>query len=167
LRFGRWDPVHVHSRTLLDLAGVVHRRALERVCDQAGVLRLLDYSAMDETLSRARGRASVRKLRAILGAGGIGGQIPRSELEERFLAPCRAARLPRPAVNAWITVAGEAMEVDFVWYGQQVIVETDGLGTHGTRQAFKRDRRRDQVLRLAGWQVIRFTWDDVTKEPSM
>jgi hypothetical protein len=129
------------------------------------VLRLLDCSAIDEALSRARGRAGVRKLRAILGAGGIGDQIPRSELEERFLALCRHARLPRPAVNAWITAASEAMQADFVWHKQRVIVETDGFRTHGTRRAFQRDRRRDQLLRLAGWQVIRFTWDDVTKEP--
>jgi very-short-patch-repair endonuclease len=62
-------------------------------------------------------------------------------------------------------MAGEAMEVDFAWHEQRVIVETDGFRTHGTRRAFQRDRRRDQLLTLAGWQVIRFTWDQVTKEP--
>jgi very-short-patch-repair endonuclease len=86
-------------------------------------------------------------------------------LEERFLALCRRARLPRPEVNARITVSGEAMQVDFVWRTQRVIVETDGFRTHGTRQAIQRDRRRDQLLTLAGWQVIRFTWDEVTNEP--
>ena len=64
-----------------------------------------------------------------------------------------------------MAVAGEEMQVDFVWHEQRVIVETDGFGTHGTRQAFQRDRRRDQLLTLAGWRVIRFTWDQVTNEP--
>jgi very-short-patch-repair endonuclease len=67
-------------------------------------------------------------------------------------------------VNEWVAVAGEEMQVDFVWHGHRVIVETDGFGTHSSRQAFQRDRRRDQVLSLANWQVVRFTWDEVTKE---
>jgi very-short-patch-repair endonuclease len=68
-------------------------------------------------------------------------------------------------VNAWITVGGEEMQVDFLWRKQRVIAETDGFRTHGTRQAFQRDRRRDQLLALAGWRVVRFTWDQVTKLP--
>jgi very-short-patch-repair endonuclease len=62
-------------------------------------------------------------------------------------------------------VEGEEMEVDFVWRKHRVVVEVDGFRTHGTRQAFQRDRRRDQLLTLAGWEVIRFTWDEVTWEP--
>ena len=57
------------------------------------------------------------------------------------------------------------MEVDFLWRKHRLVVEVDGFGTHGTRQAFQRDRRRDQLLTLAGWQVIRFTWDEITTEP--
>jgi hypothetical protein len=73
------------ARTLLDLAGVVHRHVLERACDQAEVLRLLDWAAMDEVLSRARGRAGVRKLRDVLEAGHEGEDVTRSALEDRFL----------------------------------------------------------------------------------
>jgi very-short-patch-repair endonuclease len=64
-----------------------------------------------------------------------------------------------------MTVAGQETEVDFLWRNQRVVVEVDGFVTHGTRRAFQRDRRRDQLLSLAGWQVIRFTWDEVTKVP--
>ena len=152
------------ARTLLDLAGVLHRRALERACDQAEVLQLLDRAAMDEVLSRARGRAGVRKLCAALETGHVGENVPRAELEERFLLLCRGADLPPPQVNVSMTVAGDEMQVDFVWHQQRVIVETDGFRTHATQWAFQRDRRRDQLLALAGWQVIRFTWDEVTKD---
>jgi len=44
-------------------------------------------------------------------------------------------------------------------------VETDGWQSHGTRKAFENDRRRDRRLRLAGWDVVRFTWRDVEREP--
>ena len=43
--------------------------------------------------------------------------------------------------------------------------QTDGWGSHGTRQAFENDRRRDRLLSLAGWTVVRFTWRDVEREP--
>ncbi len=64
-----------------------------------------------------------------------------------------------------MTLGGEETEVDFLWRKPRVVAEVDGFGTHGTRQAFQRDHRRDQMLRLGGWEVVRFTWDDVTKEP--
>ena len=44
-------------------------------------------------------------------------------------------------------------------------METDGWGSHGTRQAFENDRRRDRRLSVAGWTVVRFTWRDVEREP--
>ena len=154
------------ARTLLDLAGVVPPRVLERACDQAEVLRLLDWAAMEDLLSRARGHAGVRKLRAVLETGHVGRDITRTELEQRFLPLCRGADLPPPEVNAWMALAREEMQVDFLWRRHRVIVEVDGFATHRTRQAFQRDRRRDQLLTLAGWRVIRFTWDDVTKDPA-
>ncbi len=152
-------------RTLVDLATVVSRPVLERACDQAEILRLVDWSAVDELLARASGHAGARRLRAVLGAGVVGDEVLLSELERRFLALCRRECLPSPAVNQWLALAGEEMQVDFVFHGPRVVVETDGFRTHGTRQAFHRDRRRDRLLGLAGWRVIRFTWDDVTHDP--
>jgi hypothetical protein len=151
-------------RTLLDLAAVVPRPVLEKACDQAEVERLLDWAAVKEALARARGRAGIRLLRAVLEVGHHGDDLPRSELERRFLALCRRAGLPVPAVNQWLAVAGEEVQVDFVWHTHGVIVETDGFRTHGTHRAFREDRRRDRLLALAGWRVVRFTWDDLTSD---
>jgi very-short-patch-repair endonuclease len=68
-------------------------------------------------------------------------------------------------VNEWLTISGEEMQVDFVWYEPQLVVETDGFRTHGTRHAFRRDRSRDRLLSLAGWRVVRYTWHEITEEP--
>jgi len=77
----------------------------------------------------------------------------RSELEHRFLELCRAAGLPRPAVNA--VIAG--YEVDALWPSARVVVELDGYAFHRTREAFERDRVRDGALQLAGYRVLRVT----------
>ena len=76
--------------------------------------------------------------------------------------------MPDPEVNAWIVVPDcePAMRVDFVWRAQRLAVETDGRATHGTRQAFERDRRRDQRLTVAGWRPVRVTWRKLTRSPA-
>jgi Protein of unknown function (DUF559)/Transcriptional regulator, AbiEi antitoxin len=154
------------ARTLVDLADVLNRRGVERAINQAEVLQVFDLHALDDVLERNNGRRGVGVLRAVLAAYDDPA-ITRSELEERFLAICRAASLPSPAVNAWITLDdGVAYMADFMWREQRLIVETDGWNSHGTRRAFEDDRRRDRLLRLAGWEVVRFTWREVVEEPA-
>jgi Protein of unknown function (DUF559) len=139
---------------------------VERAINQAEVLQVFDLHALDDVLERNNGRRGVGVLRAVLAAYDDPA-ITRSELEERFLAICRAASLPSPAVNVWITLDdGVAYMADFMWREQRLIVETDGWNSHGTRLAFEDDRRRDRLLRLAGWEVVRFTWREVVEEPA-
>jgi very-short-patch-repair endonuclease len=33
--------------------------------------------------------------------------------------------------------------------------------------AFDTDRHRDNQAQLAGWRVLRFSWRDITEDPSM
>jgi very-short-patch-repair endonuclease len=161
----RGVPCTTVARTLLDLAAVVPRRVLERACDQAEILRLVDWAAMHELLAAATGRRGIRPLRAVLGTSDAGDAVPHSELERKFLALCRRAALPSPAVNVWLAIDGEEIQLDFVWHAQRVVVETDGFRIHGTRRAFHVDRRRDRLLGLAGWDVVRFTWEDLASAP--
>lgn len=153
------------ARTLLDLAEVVDRRGIAKAIDRAEALGVFDLRAVEDVLSRADGRRGARVLREVL-AEYAGPALTETELEERFLAMCRAAGLPTPEVNAWVTLDdGVAYKIDFLWRAERLAVETDGWETHGTRRAFESDRRRDRSLRLAGWEVIRFTWRDVEREP--
>lgn len=152
------------ARTLLDLAGVLDRQALQRAIAEAEVQRVFDRAAVEEVLCRARGRRSARLLQAALAAYDPGAERSRSDTERRLLEICRAAGLPRPLVNAPIELDGERVEADFVWPRQRLVVETDGWRTHGTRRAFERDRRRDRRLLLARWRVVRFSARQVSDD---
>jgi very-short-patch-repair endonuclease len=55
-------------------------------------------------------------------------------------------------------------ELDFYWKTRRVAVEVDGFGPHSSRRAFVSDRRRDMALAAAGIQVIRVSYDQLTKE---
>ena len=53
--------------------------------------------------------------------------------------------------------------MDFVWRDARLIVEVDGYRYHRSPSQFESDRERDVMLVLAGWQVLRFTWTQLTR----
>jgi Transcriptional regulator, AbiEi antitoxin/Protein of unknown function (DUF559) len=158
-------PCTTVARTLLDLADVIDRRGVERAIDQAEVLRLFDLRAVEEVLARSNGRRGAPVLRSVL-AGYHGPTLTDEELEERFFALCRRAGIAQPEVNVWIALEDGAVKADFLWRAERLVIETDGWGSHGTRRAFERDRRRDRRLRLAGYETFRFTWRELVDEPA-
>jgi very-short-patch-repair endonuclease len=143
------------ARTLLDLAPHVTPALLERLVEEAQVLRLVTRRQLE-----ARSGRGAPALRAALAAHDQPSMI-RSEAERRLLALVRAAGLPHPEANAY--VAGK--EVDLLWRAERVIVEMDSWDFHSSRAAFERDRARDQELTALGFAVIRVTWRQIVSEP--
>ncbi len=160
-------PCTTIARTLLDLAAVLPRRAIERATDQAEIAGTFDLAALTDQLHRHPRHRGARGLRAVLDGHAIGQTATVNEFEEAFLAIARRAGLPDPEVNAWLVLPdGEpAIRVDFLWRAQRLAVETDGRRTHGTRLAFERDRRRDQRLTVAKLRPIRVTRRQVFGRP--
>lgn len=70
-----------------------------------------------------------------------------------------------PRFNAWITVGDKSFRADCHWPGTRQIVELDGWQAHGTRSAFREDRMRDRILRVAGYSATRITWGQLDDEP--
>jgi hypothetical protein len=152
------------ARTAVDLAEIVGR-SVERYLEQAEIQHRFDLATLQSQLSRHPTRRGVGVVAAIL-AELVEPRLTRSELEEGFLALVREAGLPVPEVNARLTLTdGSVIEVDFLFRSARLIVETDGRATHATRWAFEQDRRRDQLLRLSGFTVIRFTYTQVVNRP--
>ena len=85
-----------------------------------------------------------------------------SELERLFLRLCRRHRLPEPEVNARV---GPYLP-DFLWPGARLIAEADGYAFHRGRANFEHDRRRAADLAASGYEVLRFTWQQVEEEPA-
>jgi hypothetical protein len=152
-------PVTTVARTLLDLADVLPQRGVERAVDQAERLRLFDLRAVDDVLSHANGRRGAARLVAAIAAEPA---FTRSYLEELFLAICRSAGVPHPESN-YQTLG---VEIDFCWPERQLAAEVDSWTDHHTRRALTRDASKARVLTLAGWRVVRFTYDEVAYRPA-
>jgi very-short-patch-repair endonuclease len=144
------------ARTLLDIAPLIHERALEKAIERAEIQEVYDHRAIVSLLGRARGQPGTRRLADVLGIGRPGCTVTNSSLEELMLGLCRRWNLPQPEVNAELLLGGQRAQVDFLWREQRVVIEVDGFKYHRTRAAFRRDRRRDRLLELEGYGHARF-----------
>jgi hypothetical protein len=153
------------ARTLLDLAAVVSPRELRNAVTQAEVERVFDLASMRELIERSARRRGVARLRLAIAQHDPRDERTRGRLERRFLEFCRQSSLPLPAVNVPLVIGGIPLEADFLWRDACLIVEADDRYSHLTVTAFEKDRRRDQRLSAAGWQVIRCTWRQVWDDP--
>jgi very-short-patch-repair endonuclease len=145
----RGIPITTPARTIVDLSRSLAGRALEQVVDRADQRGLIDFDHLRQ--------ANPASLRAVLQS--YRPAPTRSELEERFLRLCDDHGIPRPETNTRI----EGLEVDFVWRDRRLIVEVDGYAYHRSPASFERDRERDVTLKIAGWDVLRFTWGQIER----
>jgi hypothetical protein len=156
-------PITTIARTLLDLAATVQSHRLERALAQAERLQVYDHRAIIDVIARSNGH---RGRGALARATAQEPKLTRSEIEARFLALVRKAGLPDPQANSPLDAPDHPGIVpDFYFPTHRLVVETDGWGSHGTKAAFKSDRRKDAALTAAGYRVMRFTYDDVVYEP--
>ena len=160
-------PVTTVPRTIFDLAATEPEDTIRSMLREAEYRRLYDRLSLRDLVDRYPKRRGVRKVRAALErlkdepAG-----RKRSPLEERFAPFLRRHRLPLPRFNDWILVGGKRYQVDCHWPGTHEIVELDGWEGHRTRTAFREDRTRDRILRVAGYSVTRITWNQLDDEPT-
>ena len=142
---------HLEPREIRDHNGL-------RLTSPGRTLRDLASLLDPATLERATNEAEVRNLIPRRPAA----RPTRSRAERKLLALLERAGLPPTATNA--RVAG--YEADVLYERQRVVVEFDSSTFHATRSAVEHDRRKDAALRLAGYQVLRFTWGRSPTAPS-
>jgi hypothetical protein len=154
-------PITTPARTLLDLAAAGLRdRPLEAALDAAEITGVLDFAELRALLARHQGRPGTRSLKAQLSR--YGGPVDtRSRLERLVYELCDDHGLPRPLVNTVI----EGKVRDFYWPHCRLVVEADSYRWHRSPSALNDDRERDVLLTLAGYRVLRFTWEQVTERP--
>jgi very-short-patch-repair endonuclease len=154
-------PTTTVARTLLDLSPHLRPRAMEDAIAHANRLELFDLLAIRRCLDehpRQHGAPALQRLLDTLAGNDVADL--RSMLEILLLQLCDDHRLREPVPNAQI----EGFMVDFCWPAKKLIIEADSYTYHSMPSAFERDRERDQQLTLAGYTVVRFTYNQVTRQ---
>jgi very-short-patch-repair endonuclease len=153
-------PTTTLDQTLLDLARTEPPDTLERALNEARAQGLTTNRRLLSLAESSATKPGAKNLRAVLHGNDTG--FTRSRAERELHRLIDGAGLPRPERNVHV----EGRERDAVWRKQRLVVEVDGYASHGTREAFERDRERDAELAARGWRVVRVTWRQLTGEPT-
>ncbi|HVL91095.1 MAG TPA: type IV toxin-antitoxin system AbiEi family antitoxin domain-containing protein [Actinomycetota bacterium] len=162
----RLGPIPVTSavRTFIDICATVSGARIEAALDDAIRRGLLTAQRLVRRIDvLGRGRAGIRALRELALDRATLETVPQTVLESIMLSLVRAAGLPDPclqhSIGRWFA--------DFAYPDARLVVEVDGFRWHGAdRGRWQSDLARQNELIAAGWRVVRFTWDDVTRRPA-
>jgi hypothetical protein len=155
-------PTTTAARTAIDLARTLPFRAGVVAVDSALHSRLASVTELESVLavcSRWRGAAIAAEV--ISFADGRS----ESPLESIARVVFRDCGLPAPKLQALIGTAEDVARVDFFWDEFRTIVEVDGAVKYADPQRAQAQLKRDSWLRSLGYEVVHFTWDEITTMP--
>lgn len=150
------------ARTALDVTCRASRLTSLVAVDAAlrmGV-RYDDLWAARHSLNGFRGAA---KLNWVIANGNALSESPNESVSR---AAILNAGLPAPALQS--PVLGEdgiTYFADFYWHDRRLIGEADGALKYDEPGSLFREKRREDALRAAGYEVVRWTWSDVYPRP--
>jgi len=93
---------------------------------------------------------------------------PRSEsaLESLGRVRCHEQGLPPPELQVWLGDGHECIaRVDHYWAQHGTVAEADGAVKYTSVADLYAEKRREDRLREAGYEVVRYTWDDALHRP--
>jgi very-short-patch-repair endonuclease len=151
------------ARTVVDLARTCSFRDGVVVADAAlrtGQTSLPEISSVICDCARWPG---VRRARAV---AAFSDRRAESALESLGRVVFREYRLPAPELQVWVGgdlgVVGRA---DYFWPRYRTIAEADGAIKYADPRQAMRQLDRDARLRDAGFEVVHFTWQEITLTP--
>ncbi|MED5810811.1 type IV toxin-antitoxin system AbiEi family antitoxin domain-containing protein [Mycolicibacterium sp. 050232] len=160
----------------LDPRDVVERRGLrvtalpltvvEAAAGRGGGAKLMDTALQRHTELRELWRAHVRNkgrhgspaARILLIAAADGA---RSAAERLLIKLLKEAGITGWKANYRL---GRYV-IDVAFPAATLAIETDGWAFHSDQEDFQKDRVKQNEIALMGWQVLRFTWLDLTEYP--
>ena len=178
-------PVTSVGRTVLDLA--LQLRPPQAIAIlYVGVRRLtleanrgVDVrQAVQSTVARAAAAAHLAQILGQMsgrrGAVGLSRLLPfaepasESHLESLSRWQMHRGNLAPPRCGVPVTGDdGKTYWADFVWTDARVIGEADGEAKYASRGDLIAEKRRQQSLERAGWDVIRWNWFDAVVQPAI
>ncbi|MBA0126381.1 type IV toxin-antitoxin system AbiEi family antitoxin domain-containing protein [Haloechinothrix sp. YIM 98757] len=166
--------------------GVPITSAARTVVDLARTRSFADGVVAADSALR-KGLVSIAQLRALLGecstwsgttrarrVVGFADPLAESVLESLSRIAIHEQNLPAPRTQ--VTLGddhGPRCRVDFLWDDVRVVGEADGLGKYepgygrSARDVLRAEKRRDEWLADAGYEVLRWGWEDANDPPRL
>jgi Protein of unknown function (DUF559) len=154
-------PATTEARTAIDLLATSSWSDARDLWAWLATRRRLALDDVRRAADRRHGQHGTPQLRRLVKASAAGSLSAGEDLMHELLL---VAGIGGWVANAPVVVDGRVIAVaDLLFAASRVIVEVDGWRGHSGRQAFQRDRTRQNALVLAGYLVLRVTWQDLTQ----
>ena len=92
---------------------------------------------------------------------------PWSGGERQLQALLRRHRITGWVANAELVIEGRRYFPDVLFEAARLVLEFDGYAVHSTPEVFESDRLRQNILMLAGYGILRYTWKQLNDEPDV
>ena len=162
----RGIPATSPARTVVDLGAVLPFERVDRATDSIWQRRLATGEEVWACIERldTPGRPWVHAAK-VAAARRMGVDLGPNRFEERLLRLAQRAGLPslQPQVEVRAANGSFIGRVDWLVPALGLILECDSFEWHGAWHRRVRDLRRDRRLVAAGYTVLRFSWEDVTR----
>lgn len=159
-------PITSPEKSLLDLAGFVPERVLQKAARSAVRKGVTTPGKMDEAIGLYGGRGvkGTRAFRRVVAFVADDQSASVSEIDLRLIV--MDAPVPTPVQQLQVKLPdGSHAYPDFAWPDRMRIVEADGFEAHGTPEQLQHDLRRQNQLMDLGWEIRRFTATDIREKP--
>jgi Protein of unknown function (DUF559) len=156
-------PVTSVERTVVDLARSLPFAAGVVTADSALYNRKTTAARLYRMVGECRRWPGIARATEVVDFSHPGAESP---LESISRVAFRDGGLPPPVLQAWVIGSrGPIGRVDFFWEEQRTIAEADGAMKYANPDLARKQLRRDTELREQGYEVVHFTWRDITARP--
>ena len=156
-------PVTSVARTVVDLARSCPFPAGVVVADSALHTGQTTKAELESVIMACARWPGLRAARRVAGFSDARSESP---LESLSRVAFRDQGLPPPDLQVWvgddIDMIGRA---DFLWRDHHTIAEADGAIKYADPSRAMAQLERDKRLREAGFEVVHFTWQEITRMP--
>ena len=160
----RGVPLTSVPRTVIDLARTLPFAEGVAVADSALNARLTSRAELGAVIAdcpRWPGLQRARQVTAFSDAR------PESVLESLSRAAFHQLGLPPPDLQVWVGDDDDVIgRVDFLWRRYRTVGEADGALKYQNPARARAQLERDARLRAAGYEVVHFTWPEITRVPA-
>lgn len=150
------------ARTLLDLATVLHPKALRGAARRAQANHRVSMRQLLEVIERSNGHRGVGALRAAIADGPA---PTRSKLENLLLDLLDRGGIDRPEMNARLRFGAITIIPDCIWRDRRVAIEADSERWHEHKLTREHDADKQAILEAHGWRVLRLDYQQVQRRP--
>jgi len=151
------------ARTVVDLARTVSFKAGVVTADSALRRKLVTKAELTDVLATCARWPGARRAAAVIEFADGRAESP---LESIARIAFKGCGLPPPELQVWLGGTEEPVgRVGFYWRKYRTIAEVDGAIKYKDPERARAQLRRDSLLRDDGFEVVHFTWQQITQTP--